>query len=195
MLVQILSLFGWTLICYLFVVAGICASVVGLNARKRSLGKAAERDGAYALGGSSRSTPFLQIAAAPHPPPANRRGSLPRGDYSARGKVSGEEGVVRGEPTNFTGLAGRAGTADNTGPTGLTRLTSLTDHTGANNLKNFTYCNNSTDLIDVVDHTDTAGLNGLNGLTGLTTPNSPTEGITIYVQPWLLDVMWSDEDT
>jgi hypothetical protein len=40
-----------------------------------------------------------------------------------------------------------------------------------------------------------AGLNGLNGLTGLTTPNSPTEGITIYVQPWLLDVMWSDEDT
>jgi hypothetical protein len=183
------------LFCYLFVVAGICASVVGLNARRRSLGKAAERDGAYALGGSSRSSPFLQIAAAPHPPPADRRGSIPRGGYSARGVVSGEEGVVRGESSSSTDHAGSAGTTSTTNISGLTGFATPTVHTNLTNLTNLTNCTVSPDQTDVSGHKHIAGLSGLNGLTALTTPNNATEGVAIYVQPWLLDVMWSDEDT
>ena len=56
MLVQIASLVGWTLLGYVAIVSLLCAAVVGLNARKRSISQAADKKTLSAARANTKNT-------------------------------------------------------------------------------------------------------------------------------------------
>jgi apolipoprotein N-acyltransferase len=65
MLLQIASLVGWTCLSYLVVVSGVCLAIVGLNARKRSNSRAADKDTSSAARVNTNTTEAIAIYVQP----------------------------------------------------------------------------------------------------------------------------------